>query len=179
MDHNGYIRLNVKGREREGTVEPSEIDTLCAELRDALMSFHDIESGAPVVEDVVRIDDVLGAEVPRRAVLPDLVVLWTRPASAQQSSGVTSRRFGEIRWPKGARFRSGRSGNHTHHGWFVATGPGLEAGRSAGTYDTIDLLPTAFEWLGAAQPDFFHGRPIAELTGRSVEVKAPVRTAIP
>jgi predicted AlkP superfamily phosphohydrolase/phosphomutase len=31
MDLNGYIRLNVKGREAEGIVDPSEIDAVCAE----------------------------------------------------------------------------------------------------------------------------------------------------
>jgi arylsulfatase A-like enzyme len=92
--------------------------------------------------------------------------------SAQQSSGVRSEQYGEVRWPKGAKLRSGRSGNHTHHAWFVAAGPGVRPGRSHETYDTIDLLPTEFEWMGAAQPDFFHGRPIAELAEQQVVASA-------
>lgn len=172
MDHNGYIRLNVKGREPEGIVDPSEIDAVCAELRAGLMSFKDVETGEPVIEDVVRVDDEVGRAAPRRSALPDLVVLWAGHRSAQSSEGVTSDRCGKIRWPKGASFKSGRSGNHTHHGWFLATGPGVCPGRSSRTYDTIDLLPTAFEWMGAAQPDFFHGRPIAELTGQPVVASA-------
>ena len=44
-------------------------------------------------------------------------------------------------------------------------GPGIEPGRSEQTYDTIDLLPTAFSWMGVSQLDFFQGNPIAELIG--------------
>ena len=37
---------------------------------------------------------------------------------------------------------SGRSGNHLPFGWFVATGPGIAAGRQLGTHDIVDLAPT-------------------------------------
>ena len=169
-DHNGQIRLNVKGREAEGIVEPSEVDAVCAELRDGMLSFRDIDTGQPVVADVIRIDDALGADAPRRNALPDLVVTWVGGLSAQLSSGVVSDTYGELRWPKGAKFHSGRSGNHTDRGWFIASGPGLEPGQSSRTYDTVSLLPTAFDWMGAPQPDFFHGKPIPELTGWTTPV---------
>ena len=120
--------------------------------------------------DVIRIDDALGADAPRRNALPDLVVTWVNGFSTQLSGGVMSDTHGELRWPKGAKFHSGRSGNHTHHGWFIASGPGLEPGQSSRTYDTLDLLPTAFDWMGAQQPDFFQGEPIPELTERATPV---------
>lgn len=165
MDHNGYIRLNLKGREAEGIVEPKDVDAVLAELRDGLKSFRDIDTGDAVIQDVVRVDDALGADAPQRNALPDLVVLWKPGHSAQRSRGVVSESYGRVSWPKGARFPSGRSGNHTNHGWFIAVGPGIEPGRSEQTYDTIDLLPTAFSWMGVSQPDFFQGNPIAELIG--------------
>ena len=64
---------------------------------------------------------------------------------------------------RGRKLASGRSGNHTPHGWFVARGPGIPPGPSARTYDTADLMPTVFQWLGAPQPAHFAGRPIEEL----------------
>ena len=81
------------------------------------------------------------------------------------SSGVVSEQFGEIRWPKGRKLASGRSGNHTPRGWFIAKGPGIPPGPSARTHDTADLMPTVFQWLGAPQPAHFVGQPIAELLG--------------
>lgn len=164
MDYNGYIRLNLRGREPEGIVDPAHVDALCAEIREGLLSFRDLEDGGPVVADVVRVDETIGSDAPRRDVLPDLVVLWHRRRRAQESGGVVSQRYGEVRWPKGAKLFSGRSGNHTDHGWFVACGPGIEPGRSGQTHDTVDLMPTVFRWIGSPQPDFFQGRPIAELT---------------
>jgi hypothetical protein len=61
-------------------------------------------------------------------------------------------RFGAVRWPPGRRLASGRSGNHTAHGWFVAAGPGIEPGPTSRVYDAAELIPNAFEWLGAPPP---------------------------
>ena len=86
--------------------------------------------------------------------LPDLVVIWEAEGSVTASSGVISERFGTIRWPPGRRLASGRSGNHTAHGWFVVAGPGIAAESSIGVYDTADLIRTAFRWLGATLPQW-------------------------
>ncbi|MBA3554510.1 MAG: alkaline phosphatase family protein [Gemmatimonadales bacterium] len=165
MDYNGYIRLNLKGREREGCVDPKDADGVMAELDAGLRSFRDIESGQPVIRGTIKVDELVSPDAPRRRFLPDLIVLWDPPHPVWASSGVVSDRFGEIRWPKGRKLASGRSGNHTPHGWFIAKGPGITPGPSRRTYDTADLIPTAFRWLGAPQPPHFAGRPIEELLG--------------
>jgi predicted AlkP superfamily phosphohydrolase/phosphomutase len=166
MDLNGYIRLNLKGREREGCVEPADANRVIAELDAALRSFRDVETGRPVIRGTIKVDDLVPPDAPRRRFLPDLVVLWDPPHPLAASSGLVSDTFGEIRWPRGRKLASGRSGNHTPHGWFVAAGPGIEPGPTTRIYDTADLIPTAFEWLGAPRPSHFAGRPIEELLGR-------------
>ena len=165
MDYNGYVRLNLKGREKEGRVDPGDADRVLAELDAALRSFRDVETGKPVIRGTIKVDELVPPSAPRRRYLPDLVVLWDPPHPVWQSSGLVSDRFGEIRWPKGRKLASGRSGNHTPHGWFAARGPGIEPGASTRTYDTADLMPTVFQWLGAPQPSHFAGRPITELLG--------------
>ena len=165
MDYNGYIRLNLKGREAEGCVDPGDADRVIADLDAALRSFRDIESGRPVIRGTVRVDELVPPDAPRRRYLPDLIVLWDPPGPLGKSTGLISDRFGEIRWPGGRRLASGRSGNHTPHGWFIAKGPGIPPGPSGRTYDTADLMPTVFRWLGAPQPSHFAGRPIEELLG--------------
>ena len=163
MDYNGYVRLNLKGREKHGCLDPSDADRVLAELDVALRGYRDVETGKPVIRGTVKVDELVSPTAPRRRFLPDLVVLWDPPHPVWQSSGLTSDQFGEIRWPKGRKLASGRSGNHTSHGWFVAKGPGIRPGPSARTYDTADLIPTVFHWLGAPQPAHFAGRPINEL----------------
>jgi predicted AlkP superfamily phosphohydrolase/phosphomutase len=163
MDYNGYIRLNLKGRERHGCLDPSDADRVIAELDVALRGFRDVQTGKPVIRGTIKVDELVSPTAPRRRFLPDLVVLWDPPHPVWQSSGLISDQFGEIRWPKGRKLASGRSGNHTPHGWFVAKGPGIRPGPSARTYDTADLIPTVFHWLGAPHPSHFAGRPINEL----------------
>ena len=165
MDYNGYVRLNLKGREKHGALDPADAGRVMAELDAALCGFRDIETGKPVIRGTIKVDDLVPPTAPRRRFLPDLVVLWDPPHPLWQSSGVISDQLGEIRWPKGRKLASGRSGNHTPHGWFVAKGPGIRAGPSARQYDTADLIPTVFEWLGAPRPSHFAGRPIQELLG--------------
>ncbi len=165
MDYNGYVRLNLKGREQQGCVEPADADRLLAEVDEALRSFRDIATGQPVIRGTIKVDELVPPDAPRRRYLPDLVILWDPPGPVYASPGVVSDRFGEIRWPEGRKLASGRSGNHTPHGWFVAKGPGIPPGPSARTYDTADLMPTVFQWLGAPQPPEFVGQPIEELRG--------------
>jgi predicted AlkP superfamily phosphohydrolase/phosphomutase len=165
MDYNGYVRLNLKGREQQGCVDPGDADRVIAEVDAALQSFRDIDTGKPVIRGTIKVDELIPPTAARRRFLPDLVVLWDPPGPVWASSGVVSEQFGEIRWPKGRKLASGRSGNHTPHGWFVAKGPGIPPGLSARTYDTADLMPTVFQWLGAPRPSHFAGRPIEELLG--------------
>jgi predicted AlkP superfamily phosphohydrolase/phosphomutase len=165
MDYNGYVRLNLKGREQQGCVDPGDADSVIAELDAALRSFRDMTTGKPVIRGTIKVDELIPPTAPRRRFLPDLVVLWDPPGPAWASTGLVSDEFGEIRRPTGRKLASGRSGNHTPHGWFVAKGPGIPPGPTARTYDTADLLPTVFQWLGAPPPAHFVGRPIQELLG--------------
>ncbi len=160
MDLNGYLRINLRGREPLGIVEPgAEYQALCAELRDELLDVRDIETGAPIVAGVDLVDETVGTDAERRELLPDLIVRWT-DVSAHDSSGVRSR-YGDVRWERGAPFPSGRSGNHTPRGWFVAAGSGIPAlGALDAPHDILDLVPTAFDWLGAPVPPHFEGTPI-------------------
>jgi len=152
MDLHGYVRLNLKGREREGIVEPADADRLLDELDAGLRSFRDADTGRPVVRETIRVDDLVPPDAPRRRHLPDLIVIWDAEHPVTASSGIISERFGAVRWPPGRRLASGRSGNHTAHGWFVAAGPGIEPGPTSRVYGAAELIPTVFEWLGAPPP---------------------------
>lgn len=162
MDYNGYIRLNVKGRELEGALDPSDIDTEVARLEEGLKSFKDIETGRQIVKGVVRVESLVGENAPQRNVLPDVVVLWDVDFATAESCGVRSDHFGEIRWPKGQKLVSGRSGNHTPRGWFVASGPGIGNGVVEDKIDPIDIAPTLLDWLGAPRNERLKGKSVAD-----------------
>jgi predicted AlkP superfamily phosphohydrolase/phosphomutase len=161
MDNACYIRINVKGREPQGIVEYGpEYHQICEELKSAFLSFQDIDSGKKIVDKVYRIDDLSPSDSPYRDFLPDLVITWT-DISAIQSKGIRSSKYGEFFID--SRLPSGRAGNHTNKGWFVAQGEGISPATSTYGDHIIDIVPTVFQWLSAQLPDHFQGKPISSL----------------
>lgn len=144
-DSLGYIRLNRRGRERDGIVEPGAVDELIGRIEAGLASFSDI-GGGPCVARVERVADAISGE--RAGDLPDLVVHWSE-VPATGLAGVRSGLHGEVRRHAG----SGRSGNHPPRGaWAVllpAAATAVEIGRSPATFD---LATTALA-LGGAGAD--------------------------
>jgi len=167
LDLNGYVRFNVRGREREGLVERGdEYDRLVEHLREELRSFRDLRTGEPVVARVEDVDELVGPDAPRRDVLPDLIAHW-EDLSAIDSPGMSSPGYGEIRWDRPTRLPSGRSGNHTDRGWFVASGPGIPSRViTDARADAVNLAPTVFEWMGLPRPERFAADPVEALCPR-------------
>jgi len=162
-DLQGYIRINLKGREPQGIVEPGrEFDELCERIAGGLSSFRDADTGEPFVEAVCRADDVF-PDGPRRDYLPDLIVQWKQtPASTHRA--VVSTRFGSIRRSTSGCVPNGRSGNHRGEGILIARGPGIPQGRPlAGRPHIRDLAPTVLARLGVGCTAPLSGVPIGEL----------------
>ena len=61
MDYNGYVRLNLKGREQQGCVDPADADRVLAEVDAALRSFRDITTGKPVIRGTIKVDELISA----------------------------------------------------------------------------------------------------------------------
>jgi predicted AlkP superfamily phosphohydrolase/phosphomutase len=161
MDHAGYVRVNLRGREPRGIVAPEEYGPLCDQIAEGFLGFRDVVSGKSIVRQVHRLDDLAPEGAPARSRLPDLVVEWAGvpPASAPV---IRSEQLGELTWSS-PRLPSGRAGNHGADGWFVASGPGIEAGAAAATHPIVDLVPTLYRWLGLEPDPGFAGQPIPEL----------------
>ncbi len=137
-DNQGYIRLNLRGRERDGIVDPGEADELLRVIAAGLATFCDPD-GAPAV---ARVDRVAEHHAGARAdQLPDLVVQWSeRPATTL--AGVHSPAFGDV-LRRGTG--SGRSGNHTPgDAWAVvvpgAHGPPRKPSRAARLEDVASTV---------------------------------------
>ncbi len=123
-ENQGYVRLNLRGREREGCVDPVDADALLALIAEGLMTFRDPD-GSPSISKIERMTDL--AQRPSAAGLPDLVVTWSDRQGASLSE-VDSPRYGAVvRQGSG----SGRSGNHTDDAWAIVV-PGRSRGRDPG-----------------------------------------------
>lgn len=141
-DRLGLIRINLKGRESLGIVEPDHIDKLCEKIAAGLKTFVDADTGEPVVKNVRRTtleNDKWG--------YPDLVVEWSGLVPASKHRVVSSPSFGSIPWPTPNGNPDGRSGNHRFKGVFFASGPDIKSG-TIEEINIIDLLPTILTLLG-------------------------------
>lgn len=135
-DNQGYVRLNLEGRERDGIVAPDEVDDLVEELREGLASFRH-RDGTPAVESVVRPPQLYPGR--RAHLLPDLSVRWTA-ARTTGAAELRSERFGVVA-RHGAG--SGRSGNHTPGDAWALVAPGRSShARSTRAPRLADLAAT-------------------------------------
>lgn len=160
------IRVNMRGREPLGTVEPGEeMDRLCAQLAADLLELTDAAGGRPLVARVLRSSELFSGD--RLDHLPDLLVEWSdevRVGSRALHPGASCRltaRSPKIGVVKG-EYRYCRTGDHRPEGLMVAVGPGIRPGRLDWAVSLLDLAPTFLALFGVAT-DGLDGRTIGEL----------------
>ena len=165
MDEAGYLRVNLRGRERHGIVAPDgEYDEACAGLEALLAGLRE-ESGAHAIAGpAVRAYRDAEPRARCRDLLPDVIVPFGFPAAAATRRLISTALPG-FRYDVPARLPSGRSGNHRDHGWLMAAGAGLPAGATLPDRDVLDLLPTIRGVLGLPPEPALPGRPIEEIAG--------------
>jgi predicted AlkP superfamily phosphohydrolase/phosphomutase len=147
MDHAAYLRVNLRGRERDGIVDAGEYEGVCASLEALVTGLHDRATGARIAEPALRAWAESPSDADCRALLPDLVVPWRGPRAGSFVE-LTSDALPALRYRVPARLPSGRSGNHVGRGWFIARGPGIARGHRVSGHDIVDLAPTVENWLG-------------------------------
>jgi hypothetical protein len=148
----GAVQLNVRGRERDGCVDPADVPALVARLREGLCSFTDRPGGEPAVRAVHDASAVLG-DGPQVDRFPDLLVEWN-PASATTVEAAVSAAHGVVQRPGGPGGATGRSANHVSgEAWVLARpGPGTER-VGDGSWRHVDVAPTVAALLGVELPD--------------------------
>lgn len=142
-ENQGYVRLNLRGRERDGIVDPADADALMDEIIAGLHTFHDPD-GRPAVASIEKVAERWGSGA-RSDLLPDLVVRWVdRPATT--ITHLVSERFGRVdRHGVG----SGRSGNHTEGDAWALVVPGRSRlADSSGVRRLEDIAATATALAG-------------------------------
>lgn len=159
-DLQGYVRLNLVGREARGIVDPGEVEELHARIAEGLLTFADADTGAPVVRAVARPRDVFPPG-PAEPGLPDLLVRW-EPYPVAHRRAIRSPRYGTISWPTPGQPPDGRPGNHRPEGLLLAARGRLDRlGAGDGGADALpsvlDLAPTVFGLFGLAAPPAMRG----------------------
>ncbi|MBV8950230.1 MAG: hypothetical protein JOZ99_05095, partial [Actinobacteria bacterium] len=146
----GYVRVNLVGRERDGIVAPGDYARVLSEVERTVRAVHNPRTGRPVVYDIERVDDD-PFEVDRYA---DLIIRWAEPIDAFEHPEV-----GTI-----GPFPLHRTGTHSDGGFLWMTGEGIAPG-DRGEGSVLDLPPTVLALLGRRPPQPLSGRALVTPSG--------------
>lgn len=148
----GQIRINLKGREPNGIVEPEDYHAYCDELEEALSELRDARTGVPMVHKVIRTRQNPLDRDPKLH-HADLLIEWQQETVADV---VESPKYGRI-----GPYPAYRAGNHTPDAFVMACGPGIPAGQTLPDEShALDITPTILDLMGAPIPDYMDGKPI-------------------
>jgi predicted AlkP superfamily phosphohydrolase/phosphomutase len=128
----GYIRLNLAGREAQGLLEPGSgphrryVDS----IREGFLSLRNGSTGEPLVEAITDMAERFPG--PRSGSLPDFSVTWRpgRPATV-----VHSDQLGTFR----GRLKTGRDGNHRAVAFAAIAGPAARSPQAQSIASIVDL----------------------------------------
>ncbi len=148
------LRFNVASRDPNGFVAPGEpLDVLCGTMIRELNGLVDADTGEPLVEKVIRLED--GSSAGASGSLPDLLVVWWGNAPVHRAYAPSLGLLEGIAC-------NYRSGNHRDGGVLFAAGPDIARVASSFVADITDVAPTVCNLLGA-HLERASGRPIQHM----------------
>jgi len=148
-DSTGGVRINLIGREPNGMVEPGpEYDAVLDALAKDLMEITNLETGEPLVKNVIKAKDVHSGESLDK--LPDLLVNWNKEAGSAQVRRVFSPKIGTM-------VHDGpppRTGDHKPQGVFFSYGPTVRPNHRNKPVSVLDFAPSIAQFLGSSHETF-------------------------
>jgi predicted AlkP superfamily phosphohydrolase/phosphomutase len=158
-DHTGAIRINLKGREPLGIVEPGDsYEALCNELTTKLLQLVNPATGHKVVQEVILVRDVYQGE--RLNDLPDLIVKWRNDAPV---FSLTSPIIGLVN----GTLKDPRSGTHRKNAYYLRIGERVVQNMDD-EISLLDIAPTILSILETPIPESYAGKVQAAFTGHGV-----------
>ncbi|HEY7134925.1 MAG TPA: hypothetical protein VIB48_07655 [Acidimicrobiia bacterium] len=148
----GYVRINLQGRERDGVVAPDDYRAACDAVEQTVRECVNPRTGSTVALEVERVEgDPFDNPGARYA---DLVIRWREPIDAFRHPDV-----GTI-----GPFPLHRTGTHEDGGFLWMSGSGVAPG-DEGERSVLDIPPTILALLGRRAPDGLAGRALVPTGG--------------
>lgn len=152
------IRINTKGREPYGIVEPgAEYEQLRDFIIEKIRAFRDPDSGESYEHFVRRREEVYSG--PELELAPDIVFML---ADVRWSANVNP--IAPVSVP--STFWNGR-GDHRLNGLFLASGPGIKKNATIQAARIQDIFPTILYSLRQPVPDDVDGQVLTDIYEKS------------
>jgi predicted AlkP superfamily phosphohydrolase/phosphomutase len=156
----GGIRVNLKGRDPQGIVDPDkEYDSLLQVLIDDLHTVVDPETQTPVFSRIYRRHELYEGAYVQEA--PDLILEPQREHVEPRQNFVLDRSL--TSHPTLIGEASPLTGNHALDGIFVAWGTDVVPNYRVEGANLLDIAPTILAYLGLSVPGHYDGRVIDEI----------------
>jgi predicted AlkP superfamily phosphohydrolase/phosphomutase len=158
-DRNTYLRVNLRGREPLGCVQPGEeYAALLDRLETELPALRNGATGEPAVAEVFRMHEIFPGE--RAEDLPDLAAQWAAdaPIDSLESASVGTLSLA---------VREVRSANHRPEGFLLAKGPAFVGGPARFTGNLLQIPATLLRIHDVPPPDQFEFGPLPILSSQA------------
>jgi len=160
----GYIRINLKGREPEGIVEPGqEYNALCEDIYQTAQGLVNPANGLPAAHAVFKTDEIFPG--PCRSHMPDIIINWNERAKVTTQLLVKKYGLMTTREP-GHALPPYYTGNHRPNAFMAAIGPEVPRGMVIDGVHVLDIAPTILTHLGIDPPSYMDGKLVPELLGQ-------------
>ena len=185
-----HVYLNVSGRDPEGIIDPSEYDIFREEVRSAILSIRDPDSGLSPFASVLRREEADVAGLWGKGI-GDIALVFDR-GYVWSGSEVVSLGEKRIVWKTGGANHGSQPPTaetefSSNFATFVASAPGLKKGYGRSHAISLkDVVPLACSLLdmetteqceGAVPKDMFEGH-AQRLSHKGARAKYPVRTKV-
>ena len=150
-DFNGAIRINLKGREPNGLINPGEYEAVCESLAEDLKELINEETGNKAIREILFVHKMHKGEYLDQ--LPDLVLKWSGNEPIRK---VYSPKIGRV---SGENLHE-RSGAHRPYGFFVANGENIAKSKSIDNCSIMDIPATILNLMGEPVPEGMDGKVI-------------------
>ncbi len=155
-DLNPAFRVNLKGRDPHGTVEPgAEYDAVCSFLEQRLKELINPATGGPAIRHTTRLRETHHG--PYLDILPDVCAMWSHEAWIE-----------EVRSPGYATVRGGhhdlRTGGHNTRGFLAMRTPQAAPDFGDPAPGAKDVAPTVLDLLGVDPPPDMEGHSLVRRT---------------
>lgn len=161
----GNVYLNVRGREPEGCVNPSEYEEVRSRVIAAMQALRDPDTQNPIFDFVYRREEIYQGDALEEA--PDVIGLIDGPyhiaaVDWRGANGKTNSVVEKV--GNQLLFVSDTSGQHRMDGILVANGAGISHNASIPSCPNLmDLAPTILQLFGQAIPEDMDGRVVSGL----------------
>jgi predicted AlkP superfamily phosphohydrolase/phosphomutase len=171
-EHPATLRINLKGRDKEGVVDEKNYDDLRDYLIKELEAVRHPETGEKLIEKIYRKEELYHGAYLDTA--PDLIICAKDFAHQIKGGPYPKRKNYKKVISKKASRDFFVNGVHRLNGIFIAYGDGIKSKSSLPPLSIIDLFPTVLYSLGLEIPKAVDGRMIKEIFDEDFVMKNPV-----